>query len=135
MQAGETAGRLATRAEHGRFFAPSAPIHRTLVTMPRGVIVPLRPDGTPFAAAGGASASILGKDVDVASLWSSTNPKPSPGQVRIFYGQGPSKDVTLALVGTGKTENLTTDQLRERSRVVAATGVKALREVGCTEVS
>jgi len=95
----------------------------------KGLIIPVKPDGQSFAA--GAASSNTG---DIASLWKSSNAKPRPGETRIFYGQGGDKETVLALVGVGKTERLSENELKERSRTVAAAGVKALRDVGCTEV-
>jgi hypothetical protein len=100
--------------------------------MSRGLIVPVKPDGTPYASQSVAAKAL--PDVDVAALWKASNAKASPGQVRLFYGQGQDKATTVALVGVGKVDGLSAVQLSERSRIVAATGVKALREVGCTNV-
>lgn len=98
--------------------------------MSRGLLLAVKPDGSTFSS---EVASLKG--TDVSALWKASNAKPRPGEVRLFYGQGENKDTTLALVGAGKTENLDKNALLERSRIVAATGIKALREAGCTEVA
>jgi hypothetical protein len=100
----------------------------------KGVLIAVKPDGSAYG--GAAALSSLGLEAStLSSLWQSSNAKPRPAEVRIFYGQGSGKDTTVALVGVGKLDGLAKDALAERSRIVAATGVKALREVGCTEVS
>lgn len=101
--------------------------------MARGLILPVRPDGQPYLASSSASAKVL-DGLDTAALWTGSNAKPRPGETRIFYAQGPNKDTTLALVGAGKTKGLSENELLERSRVVAALGAKALRDVGVSEV-
>lgn len=131
--------------------------------MTKGLIIPVRPDGSSFAATASASASASAGLGDIAALWKSSNAKPRPGETRIFYGQGSDRATVLALVGVGKTDKLSENEcvspclgmeggqtwlngghlwqllpfshrLKERSRIVAAAGVKALRDVGCTEV-
>jgi len=102
--------------------------------MSKGVILPIKPDGTPFSSSSKASALLSVSNDTISTLWKSSNPKPRPGEVRLFYAQGENKDVTLALVGTGKVGQLYENELLERSRTVAAVGVKALRDVGCTDV-
>lgn len=73
--------------------------------MTRGLIVPVKPDGSSLA--GSNAASSLG---DIAALWKSSNAKPRPGETRIFYGQGGDKSTVLALVGVGKTEKLSENE-------------------------
>lgn len=103
----------------------------------KGVLIAVKPDGTPHSSSSSNEAlSSLGLEASALSaLWKTSNAKPRPAEVRLFYGQGSSKDTTVALVGVGKVDGLNKDALLERTRTVAATGVKALREVGCTEVS
>lgn len=101
--------------------------------MARGIVLAVTTAGKPYLNTSTASSKVLG-DIDTAALWASSGAKARSGETRIFYGQGPSKDIVLALVGAGNVKHLSHDELAERSRVVAATGVKALRDVGVTEV-
>lgn len=103
----------------------------------KGLLIAVKPDGTAYSSSSSSEAlSSLGlESSSLSALWKSSNAKPRPAEVRLFYGMGSSKDITVALVGVGKVEGLDQDALLERTRAVAATGVKALREVGCTEVS
>lgn len=103
--------------------------------MSKGLILPIKPDGTPYSSSSSASSLLNVSNDTISTLWKSSNPKPRPGEVRLFYAQGENKDLTLALVGTGKVGQLNENELLERSRTVAAVGVKALRDVGCTDVS
>ena len=100
--------------------------------MPKGVILPVKPDGTCYPSGNSPTAVLQG--TDFTSLWKSSNGSDKAAETRIFYGQGTNNDITLALVGTGRTKGLSSDELSERNRVIAATGVKALRDVGCTQV-
>lgn len=102
----------------------------------KGVLIAVKPDGTPHSSSSNSEAlTSLGIEASsLTALWKTSNAKPRPAEVRLFYGQGTNKDTTVVLVGVGKVDGLDKDALLERTRVVAATGVKALREVGCTEV-
>ena len=72
--------------------------------MVRGLIVPVKPDGTAFASSSSSGAG------DIGTLWKSSNAKPRPGETRIFYGQGQDKETVLALVGVGKTDKLSENE-------------------------
>lgn len=102
----------------------------------KGVLIAVKPDGSAYSSSSNNEAlSSLGLEASALStLWKSSNAKPRPAEVRLFYGMGSNKDTTVALVGVGKLDGLDQDAIFERTRAVAATGVKALREVGCTEV-
>lgn len=99
-------------------------------TMTAGIVIPVKPDGTPYF-----TGSKAAQGSDISALWKSSNAKARPGESKIFYAQGTDKSTTLALVGTGDLSKLSKNELLERSRVVAAVGVKALRDAGCDKVS
>ena len=106
-----------------------------LTAMAKGLLLPVRPDGSIFSSEKSISSHLKLDGSDIAAVWKASSAKGRPGEIRILYGQGNAKDTTIALVCTGNVEKLSANELRERSRIIAATGVKALREAGCTEVT